>query len=80
MPGTNTWMGVYCFEDPIKRIFKVIVKPIIETHSGLTYVDALTHYEPILTKVDLISRLIADAKLVIVYISMKNPNVFLELR
>jgi hypothetical protein len=57
MPGTNTWMGVYCFEDPIKRIFKVIVKPIIETHSGLTYVDALTHYEPILTKVDFISRL-----------------------
>lgn len=72
-------MGVYRFTTKVQRIFDLIVKPIIETHTGLTYVDARSHYESLSIKMDLISRLIADAKLVIVDVSHENPNVFLEL-
>ena len=80
MPGTNTCMGIYQFKDnPNKRIFNDIIYPLIETHTGLKCLDGLSHYEAVTIKMDLIGRLIEEAKLVIVDISYKNPNVFLEL-
>ncbi len=78
MGTTNTCMGVYQFDDERKRIFKDIVRPLIETHTGLTYVDGMSHYEPSI-KMDLISRLINEANLIIIDVSFRNPNVFLEL-
>ena len=79
MPVTNTCMAVYRFKPRVKQIFELIVRPLIETHTGLKYVDALSHYEPFSIKMDMIARLISDAKLVIVDVSYDNPNVFLEL-
>ena len=69
MGTTNTCMGVYQFDAESKRIFQNIVKPLVETHTGLTYVDGMSHYEPSTIKMDLISRLINEANLIIIDVS-----------
>jgi hypothetical protein len=79
MSSTNTCMGIYEFNDQNKKMFASIIKPLIETHTGLTYVDAMSRYESLSIKMDLISRMIEEAKIVIIDLSLKNPNVFLEL-
>lgn len=79
MSSSNTCMGVYEFNDSNISMFNTVIRPIIETHAGLIYVDAMSQYEPHSIKMDLISRMIAEANLVIVDISKKNPNVFFEL-
>ncbi len=79
MSCTNTCMGVYEFTQENKRMFNLIIKPLIETHTGLTYIDALSHYEPLFIKMDLITRQIEEANILVVDISSKNPNVFIEL-
>ena len=79
MAGANTCMGIFRFREEEKRIFNSIIKPLVESHTGLTYVDALSYYEPLTIKMDLISKMIEEARLVIVDVSEKNPNVFLEL-
>ena len=40
MPSSNSCMGIYQFDDEKKRIFSSIIKPLIGSHTGLTYVDA----------------------------------------
>jgi hypothetical protein len=72
-------MGIYEFTDTNYEMFDFIVKPLIQTHTGLVYEDARSHYESKSIKMDLISRQISEATLIIADISRKNPNVFLEL-
>jgi hypothetical protein len=79
MSNTNTCMAVYQFDNRSIKLFHEIVRPLIETHTGLTYVDAMSYYESINIKMDLITRLISNATLIIIDISYKNPNVFAEL-
>lgn len=77
--STNTVMGVFPFDEDTSRRFRTIVSPLVQTHTGLTYVDATSYYLSGAPKMELISRMIGDARLVIVDISVKNPNVFMEL-
>ena len=79
MPTSNTVMAVFQFDDDTRQLFEEIVRPLVETHTGLKYVDGASYYEPLTIKMDLISKMIEEAQLVIVDISHKNPNVFLEL-
>jgi hypothetical protein len=72
-------MGIFQFDDETRKLFETIVKPLVETHTGLTYVDGASYYEPLKIKMSLISKMIEDARLVIIDISQKNPNVFIEL-
>ncbi|MHB8070260.1 MAG: hypothetical protein ACYDIC_20400 [Desulfobaccales bacterium] len=79
MPVKNECMGIYPFNPKKKQLFNSIVKPLIESHTGLTYVDASYYYESSSVKMDLISRMIEEARMVIVDLSENNPNVFLEI-
>lgn len=79
MGGTNTCMGVYQFTESNIKLFVSVIKPLIETHTGLIYKDAMSQYESRSIKIDLISSMIAEAKLLIVDVSINNPNVFFEL-
>lgn len=79
MAVSNTVMAVFQFDDPTRRLFETIVRPLIETHTGLKYVDGASYYEPSTIKIALISKMIEEARLIIVDISKKNPNVFMEL-
>ncbi len=79
MPCSNTCMGIYPFNDEKEQIFDRIIKPLIGSHTGLTYIDARSHYEPSNIKMSLIHKMIEEARLVITDASEKNPNVFLEL-
>ena len=79
MPSSNTCMGVYEFTASNIKMFNSVIRPIVETHAGLIYIDAMSEYESRTIKMDLISRMIAEANLVIVDISKNNPNVFFEL-
>jgi len=79
MPNKNTCMGIFQFDADRKRIFDEIVKPLVNTHTGLVYEDARDYYEPSFIKMDLISKMIEESNLVIADLSEKNPNVFLEL-
>lgn len=76
---SNTVMAIFQFDDPIRLLFETIVRPLIETHTGLKYLDGASYYEPFAVKMNLISKMIEEARLVIVDISKKNPNVFMEL-
>ena len=79
MPAANTVMAVFQFDETTRRRFERIVRPLVETHTGLKYVDGSSYYEPITIKMDLIAEMIREARLVIVDVSVKNPNVFMEL-
>jgi|GEM_PF-3178848 len=79
MTMSNTVMAIFQFDHPTRQLFETIVKPLIETHTGLKYVDAASYYEPFTVKMRLISKMIEEARLVLVDISKKNPNVFMEL-
>lgn len=79
MAVSNTVMAVFQFDDPTRKLFETIVRPLIETHTGLKYVDGASYYEPSTIKIALISKMIEEARLIIVDISKKNPNVFMEL-
>lgn len=79
MPSKNSCMGIFPFDENGKKIFDEIVKPLVNTHTGLVYEDARDYYEPSFIKMDLISKMIEESSLVIADLSEKNPNVFLEL-
>lgn len=79
MPGNNTCMGIYQFDEESQKIFKEIIKPHVETHVGLSFVDAAQYYESSSIKMDLIQRMISEANLVISDITYENANVFMEL-
>lgn len=79
MPGSNKCFAIFQFDDERKRIFNSIVKPLVGSHTGLTYEDATSYYEPSAIKMEFIARMIEDAKFVIIDLSEKNPNVFFEL-
>lgn len=79
MSNSNTFMCIFQFDDDTRRMFETIIKPLVETHTGLKYVDGASYYEPLTIKMNLISKMIEEARLVIVDISKKNPNVFIEL-
>ena len=79
MSSSNTVMAVFQFDADTRQLFEQIVRPLVETHTGLKYVDGASYYEPLRIKIDLISKMIEEARLVIVDISHKNPNVFIEL-
>src|SRR5437667_9659938 len=72
-------MGVLPFSSPYMKRFDSIVRPLGETHTGLVYQDARKFYEPQQPKIDVIFEMIKEATLVIVELSEKNTNVFLEL-
>ena len=76
---TNTCMGLFEFKDDYFDLFNQIVKPLVESHTGLTYVSAQSYYESKTLKMDLISRMIKEARLIIIDISENNLNVFIEL-
>lgn len=78
MPIKNSCFGIFPFGGPIDKRFKNIIDPLVETHTGLVYEDARVYYEAKNIKMDLISKMIEDASLVIVDISKDNPNVFFE--
>lgn len=79
MASLNCCMGIYQFDDEKKRTFNSVIKPLIGSHTGLTYVDASSYYEPTNIKMNLISKMVEEARLIVVDLSEKNPNVFLEL-
>lgn len=79
MARSNTVMAVFQFDRQTRQLFERIVRPLVETHTGLKYVDGASYYEPHTIKMNLISQMIEEARLVIVDISKKNPNVFIEL-
>jgi hypothetical protein len=79
MSDTNSCMGVYPFNKEKIKTFDSIIKPLVESHTGLTYMDARYYYEPSTIKMDLISKMIQGSSLIIVDLSDKNPNVFMEL-
>ncbi len=79
MATSNTAMAIFQFDAPTREMFETIVRPLIETHTGLKYVDGTSYYEPSTVKISLISKMIDEARMVIVDISTKNPNVFIEL-
>lgn len=79
MAGNNTCMGIYQFDDDTKKLFKEHINPHVETHVGLSFVNAEVYYESSSIKMDLIERMIADATLVICDITHENANVFMEL-
>lgn len=72
-------MGIFQFDDKTRQLFETIIRPLVETHTGLKYEDGATYYEPLTIKMSLISKMIEESRLVIVDISNKNPNVFIEL-
>jgi hypothetical protein len=76
-----TCMGILPFDQTLAYTnrFDSIVRPLVETHTSLVYVDARGFYEPQRPKIDVILEMIKEASLVIVELSEKNPNVFLEL-
>ena len=78
MPFANTCMGLFQ-EDNYKNLFEKVVEPLIETHTGLKYIDFLSFYEPSEIKMDLIARMIQKSSLIIAEVSEKNPNVFFEV-
>jgi hypothetical protein len=79
MAASNSVMAVFQFDNQTRQLFETIVRPLIETHTGLKYVDGASYYEPFTVKITLISKMIEEARLVIVDISKKNLNVFMEL-
>lgn len=79
MPSANTCMGIFRFKEDPERIFNSIIKPLVESHTGLKYEDATFYYESSAVKMDLISKMIRDARMVIVDLSEERANVFLEL-
>jgi len=79
MQTSNTIMGIFTFDADTRRLFESTVRPLVETHTGLTYVDGASYYEPRTIKMDLISKMIMEARVVIVDISTLSPNVFIEL-
>lgn len=72
-------MAIFQFDDKTRRLFELIVRPLVETHTGLKYVDGASYFEPLTIKMNLISKMIEEARLIIVDLSHKNPNVFIEL-
>src|SRR5208283_2282052 len=79
MESNNTCMGIYPFEEPYKYLYANIIKPLVQTHTGLTYIDAASFYEGERVKIDLIEQMIFNARVIIADISLKNPHVFYEL-
>ncbi|MEW6112930.1 MAG: hypothetical protein AB1664_12440 [Thermodesulfobacteriota bacterium] len=81
MSSRNTCFGIFKFDKDHFDLFEKVVFPLIETHTGLKGVCADDYYEPKLTKMNTIVRMIEEARLVVVEISQKsdNPNVFIEL-
>lgn len=80
MTSTNSCMGIFRFDyGDFENIFDNIVKPLVQTHTELVYQDARHYYEPYSLKMELISRMIEEANLVIADVSTENANVFLEL-
>ena len=79
MSSSNTVMAIFQFDDETRRLFELIVRPLVETHTGLKYLDGASYYEPLTIKMNLISKMIEEARLIIVDVSHKNPNVFIEL-
>jgi len=75
---TNSFMGIYEFSSQNIELFNKIIKPLVETHTGLAYVDAMSYYGHGSVKMGYIEKLIEEANLVIVDLSIKNTNVFLE--
>lgn len=79
MSDTNTCMGIFPFDSEKEKLFDSIIKPLVGSHTGLTYVDARTYYEASDIKMNLIASMIEDAKLIVTDLSVKNVNVFFEL-
>ena len=77
MPYTNTCIGI--FENSYQNLFENVIKHVIETHTGLTYIDFLRFYEASELKMEIIARMIQESSLVIAEVSEKNPNVFFEI-
>lgn len=69
---------MFRFAEPYDTRFKSVIGPLVESLTGLKYLDARAFYEPKVFKMDLIHRLIENARLIICDLSEKNPNVFLE--
>jgi hypothetical protein len=79
MYTSNSMMAIFKFDDATRQVFEGTVRPLVETHTGLKYIDGASYYAPHAIKMDLISRMIEEARLVIVDLSAMNPNVFIEL-
>jgi len=75
MPSSNTVMAVFTFDDETTDRFKKVVQPLVETHTGLKYVDARSFYEPLTVKMSFISELIEESRLVIVDAAMRSLQV-----
>ena len=81
MQTHSTCMGILPFGKAraYTNRFDLYIKPLVQTHVGLVYVDARKFYETQRPKIDVIFEMIKTANLVIAEISEPNPNVFLEL-
>lgn len=81
MSFRNKCFGIFKFDKDHFDLFRKVVFPLIETHTGLKCECADDYYEPRLAKMETIVDMIEAARLVVVEISQKkdNPNVFIEL-
>ncbi len=80
MPHHNACFGIFPFSEPYISRFDRIVRPIIETHTGLVYDDARHVFESEILKIDWIRSKIDEAFLVVADISeIAKPKVFIEL-
>ena len=77
--ASNTCFGIYEFTDEKKGFFKKVIKPLVESHTGLVYQDAQDEYEPKEIKMYRIAEMIRKSRLVIVDVDNQNANVFFEL-
>jgi hypothetical protein len=79
MRTDNRCFGIFSFSETLKNRFDQIIKPIVETHTGLSYWDARKLYEPQNIKMATITRMIEEARFTIIDVSELKANVFIEI-
>ncbi len=70
--------GIYHFISNRTLIFKKSIKPIIESHTNLKYIDAKSKYESQKPKISTINSWIQKSELCIIDLTYQNLNVFFE--
>jgi hypothetical protein len=78
MARSHTCMGIFRFTSEYYDLFDSVVYELVRSQTGLSCHDARSYYEPTTAKMELIEKMIRESRLIIVEISEKNPNVFLE--
>jgi hypothetical protein len=79
MREKNTCFGVYAFSEEKRIFFRNFIKSIIESHTGLAFIDATDYFLSDDIKMSLIREMIYSSQLIVADIDSINPNVFIEI-